>query len=125
MVERALQVYVNKVLALLLLWRRRGIEVDFAYLDQILDVMGYFISCSDLLRKLSLVQHPLAPEKTKDQHISQQCRGGVHLDGVQSVEELYPIELENELPQYLLAQEGGLALAVEEDDAEEAIRLLS
>lgn len=44
---------------------------------------------------------------------------------MQSIEELYPIKLKDEFPEYLLAQEGGLASAVEEDDAEEAIGLLS
>ena len=50
-------------------------------------------------------------------------RRGVHFDGVESVEELDAVEFENELPQDLLTQEGSLALAVEEDNAEEAIGL--
>ena len=48
----------------------------------------------------------------------------MHLDGVQRVEELDSIELEDQLPQYLLPQKGGLPLAVEKDNPEEAVRLL-
>jgi hypothetical protein len=47
----------------------------------------------------------------------------VHLDGVEGVEELDAVELEDEFAQDLLAEEGGLASAVEEDDAEESVGL--
>jgi hypothetical protein len=48
----------------------------------------------------------------------------VHLDGVERVEELDAVELEDEFPEYLLAEEGSLPPAVEEDNAEEAVGLL-
>lgn len=54
---------------LLLSWRRI-IKINLANLDQILDIVRYLISCSDLLRKLALVDHPLASEKRKNEDIA-------------------------------------------------------
>lgn len=116
---------MNEVFAFLLFGRRWRIEVDFSNFDQILDIMRNLIGSSDLLRELPFMYHSLSPEETEDEYISKQSRGGVHLDGMESIEELDPIELEDELSEYLLAQEGGFAFAVEEDDSEETICLLS
>ncbi len=55
---------MDEVLALLLLWR--CIEVDLSSLDEVLDVVRYFISGSDLLRELSFMEHSFTPEETED-----------------------------------------------------------
>jgi hypothetical protein len=49
----------------------------------------------------------------------------VHLDGVQGVEEFDPVELEDQFPQDLFAQEGGLFAIVEENDPKETIVLVA
>ena len=47
----------------------------------------------------------------------------MHLDGVESVEELDAVELKDEFPEYLLAQKGGLFAIVEEHYSEEPMVL--
>jgi len=49
----------------------------------------------------------------------------MHLDGVQSVEKLDLVKLENQLSQDLLPQEGGPLAAIEEDNPEQPVVLLT
>lgn len=94
------------------------IKIDFPKSDQIFDIVEYLISRSDLFWKLPLVYHPPAPEKWKYQDLSKQGRAGMHFDGVESIEELDFVELEDQFSQDLFAEEWGAFTAVEEDDPE-------
>lgn len=123
-VEGPLLVHMYQVL--LLFCRGRFVKINLANLDQILDIVRNLVSGCDLFRELPLVDHPLAPEQRKHKHVAlhiaksyEKRGGGVHFDGMEGVEELDPIELEDELPEYLLGEEGGALAAVEEDYPEE------
>lgn len=72
-VEGALQVHVDQVLALLLLLRRR-VEVHLARLHQVLDVVRDLVRRGDLLRELALVEHAPAAEEAEDEDVA--LRGG-------------------------------------------------
>ena len=71
------------------------------------------------------MDHPPPPEQRKDKYLSKQGGCGMHLDGVQGIEELDAIKLEHQFSQDLFSQEGGLFAIVEEDDPEEAIVLVA
>ena len=54
----------------------------------------------------------------------EECRGSMHLDGVEGIEELNLLELEDEFSQDLLPKKDRLLLIVEENDTENLIALL-
>lgn len=98
---------------------RLCVEIDVSDSHQVFDVVEYFVGCGDLFRELAFVDHASSAEEGEDEYVSEECGGGVHFDGVEGVEELDAVELEDQFAEYLFAQEGGFLAAVEEDDPEQ------
>jgi len=92
------------------------IKIYLSQSDQMFDIVQDFVCGGDLLRELSLVYHPIPSKKHEDQDLPKQCRIGVHLDGMQCIEELDPVELEDQFTQNLFAEECGSFAVIEEDD---------